>query len=212
VPALKDAKPIELRNSALTGRVHIRWDASKIWIIPVERPEIDIEDARRELARRFLHWLGPATKAGLGRWTGVSPRDASETWKQLENRLVPVQVDGEERFMLARDIDILSDAEPIRGVRLLPLDDPFTKLDKELLVPDARRRAKVLPRWGESPGHIPGAILVDGEIVGAWQRQKRKVTIHPFSTLNARLRDAIEQEALTFPIAGSRPPTVTWAL
>jgi hypothetical protein len=208
---LRDTGPFAVRNSALTGRVHIRWDASNIWIIPVERPDVDVEDARRELARRFLHWFGPATKAGFTRWAGVSPRDASETWKQIEDRLVPVEVEGEQRFMLAADADVLADAEPIRGVRLLPADDPFTKVDKKLLVPDAKRRTIVLPPAGESPGYIPGAVLVDGEIVGAWQRQQRKVTIHPFSRLSSQVREAIEQDALTFPIAGSTAPTVSWA-
>jgi hypothetical protein len=207
---LKHARPIELRNSALTGRVHIRWDASRVWLIPAERPDIDVEDARRELARRFLHWLGPATKADLARWTGVSPRDATETWKQLEDELVPVEVQDQPRFMLATDIEALVAAEPIRGVRLLPADDPFTKVDKMLLVTDAARRARVLPKTGESPGYIPGAILVDGEIVGAWQRQQRKVTIHPFSKPSTRVRDAIESEALTFPIAGQSAASISW--
>jgi hypothetical protein len=207
---LKHAQPIALRYSALTGRVHIRWDASNIWLIPVARPDIDVENARRELARRFLHWLGPATKQSLARWTGVTPRDSAETWKAIEDELVPVEVQGDRRFMLAADIDALEHAQPIRGIRLLPLDDPLTKTDKELLVPDARRRARVLPASGESPGYIPGVVLVDGEIVGGWQRQQRKVTIHPFAKPSARVREAIEREALAFPIAGSSAPRVSW--
>jgi hypothetical protein len=54
------------------------------------------------------------------------------------------------------------------------------------------------------------SILLDGEIVGSWQRQQRKVTIHPWSTLPAAVRDAIEAEALAFPIAGSSKPSVAW--
>ena len=38
--------------------------------------------------------------------------------------------------MLAADVDALLAAEPIAGVRLLPYDDAYTKLDRELLVPD----------------------------------------------------------------------------
>ena len=208
---LKHAQPIQLRNSALTGRVLIRWDASHIWLIPVERPDIDVEDARRELARRFLHWLGPATKQGLARWTGVQLRDATETWTSIEGELVPVEVGGERRFLLEADVEALENAAPIEGVRLLPFDDPFTKLDKELLVHDPGRRAKAVPPSGHSPGYIPGAVLVDGEIVGAWQRQQRKVTIHPFWKPSTALREAIEQEALTFPIEGTSLASVTWA-
>jgi hypothetical protein len=201
-----------LRVSGLTGRVHIRWDASRIWLIPVARPDIDPEDARRELARRFVHWFGPTSKSALARWTGVSGREATDTWKAIEPDLVAVEVAGlaGSRYLLAADADALDGAEPVSGVRLLPYDDPFTKLDHELLIPDDARRERVLPRSGQGKGYIPGAILVDGEIVGGWQRQQRKVTLHPFGTLPARVREAIEEEALTFPIATKSPASVSW--
>ena len=112
--------------------------------------------------------------------------------------------------MLAADVDALVEAEPVRGVRLIPFDDAFTKLDRELLVPDKSLRDRVLPPVGQSLGYIPGAILVDGEIVGAWQRQQRRVTIHPWHRMTEGVRSAIEQEALTMPIAGATEPTVSW--
>ncbi len=210
------AHPTNFRDVALTGRVHIRWNASQIWLIPVDRPEIEVEDARRELARRHLRRFGPTTAARLARWTGVESRDASLTWTSIEDELEAVDIDGldgkaEHRFMLGADVDALLAADPIAGVRLLPYDDAYTKLDRELLVPDAALRARVLPVVGQSTlGHTPGAILVDGEIVGSWQRQQRKVTIHPWSKLSSAVRDVIEAEALAFPVAGSSKPSVAW--
>jgi hypothetical protein len=113
--------------------------------------------------------------------------------------------------MLGSDVDALLAAESIAGVRLLPYDDAYTKLDRELLVPDPALRARVLPLVGQSTlGYAPGAILVDGEIVGAWQRQQRKATIHPWSTLSPAVRDTIEAEALAFPIAGASKASVGW--
>ena len=204
------------RVAAVSGRVHIRWDASNLWLIPVERPEIDVEDARRELAQRFLHWFGPSTKQGFARWAGVQPRDATATWKAIEGELAPVEIAGgsaggsaDSRFVLAADMAALEGAEPISGVRLLPFDDPFTKYDDALLVRDETLRARALPR-GYSRGFIPGTILVDGEIAGVWQRQQRKVRIHPFGNPSARVREAVEREALAFPIAGTSPPSVSW--
>jgi hypothetical protein len=201
-----------LRVSSLTGRVHIRWDAGRIWLIPVERPDIDSEDARRELARRFLHWFGPTTKPALARWTGVPAREATETWKAIEEDLVEVEVASlaGRRFLLAADLEALERADPVSGVRLLPYDDAFTKLDHELLLPDEALRERVLPRTGQGKGYIPGAILVDGEVVGGWQRQQRKVTLHPFGRLPARVRDAIEEEATIFPIEAKSPASVSW--
>jgi hypothetical protein len=208
--------PTNLRDVTFTGRVHIRWNASQIWLVPVDRPGIDAEDARRDLARRHLRWFGPTTAARLARWTGVEARDAAATWSSIEGELEAVEADGldpgtERRFMLASDVEALRAAEPIAGVRLLPYDDAYTKLDRELLVPDPALRARVLPLVGQSTlGHTPGAILLDGEIVGSWQRQQRKVTIHPWSTLAPPIRDAVEAEALAFPIAGSSKPSIGW--
>jgi hypothetical protein len=204
------ADPLHPRASSTTGRVLIRWDTSNIWVIPVERPDMDAEDARRELARRFLHWYGPGTRQRLATWTGVPPGEVRPTWEAIESELAEVHVGGERRFMLTADVEALRGARPLRGVRLLPFDDPFTKLDPGLLVLDEKRRRKVLPR-GYSRGFIPGTILVDGEIVGAWQRQQRKVTIHPFSRLPASTRETVEREALSFPIAGTSESSVTWA-
>lgn len=209
---LGHAHQVGLRVSGLTGRVHIRWDASRIWLIPVERPDIDPEDARCELARRFVHWFGPTTKAALARWTGVPAGEATQTWKAIEADLVEAEVAGlaGRRFMLAADVGAMEQAELVSGVRLLPFDDALTKLDPELLIPDDALRERVLPRTGQGTGYIPGAILVDGEIVGGWQRQQRKVTLHPFGRLPARVREAIEAEALSFPIEAKSPATVSW--
>jgi hypothetical protein len=175
---------------------------------------VDVEDARRELARRFLHWHGPATVRRLAQWTGVPPRDATAMWRSLEPELAPVEIEGidERRFVLAVDLEPLRGAAPIDGVRLLPMDDPWTKYDHDLLIADDASRARALPSVGRSPGYIPGAMLVDGEIVGAWQRQQRKVTLHPFSRrrLGAERRAALEAEALAFPIAGASAPSVSW--
>ena len=203
-----------IRGVAMTGRVLIRWDASNIWLIPVDRPSIDPEDARTELARRFVHWFGPTTKPRLATWTGVTARDATRTWQSIESELTPVETDGVDgtRYLLASDLEAMQSAGPVAGVRLLPYDDPYTKLDTELLVPDADLRRRVFPGLGESKGHIPGAILVDGEVVGSWQRQGRKATLHPWRKLSASARERIEAEALAFPIAGAAAPTVTWDL
>ena len=48
------------RYAALTGTVLIRWGGARqpsVWTVP--RPEVEPLEARAELARRFLHALGP---------------------------------------------------------------------------------------------------------------------------------------------------------
>ncbi|HEX5450788.1 MAG TPA: crosslink repair DNA glycosylase YcaQ family protein [Candidatus Limnocylindrales bacterium] len=220
LPRHLGGRPLRFRSAALTGRIHIRWDATTTWVIPVERPKIEPEDARRELARRFLHWLGPRTVAELARWTGVEPRDAAATWRAIGPELTPVRIEGrhEGRAILAADESSFDasvrareahrDAAPVS--RLLPQDDPYTKLDHAWLLAAEAHRRLALPKVGSSPGYIPGVVLLDGQIVGAWQRQARVVTVRPFRTLDDEAREAIEAEALAVPVAGSAAARVRW--
>jgi hypothetical protein len=195
-------RPLSIRSTAMTGRVLIRWNASNIWLVPIERPEVDAEDARLELARRFMTWFAPQTKKAMARWIGLLPGDASATWKAIEDEFVAVEVDGTPRgYVRECDLDALRTAEPVSGVRLIPQDDPYVKLDTDLAIPDPRPIGK---------GFIVNWVLIDNEIAGIWQRQQRKISIEPWRKLTEAERDAIEQEARTLPIAGEREPQVTW--
>ena len=67
--------PNSLRYAGATGRVRIRWDGARqptIWTVPP--PVIDALDARRELARRWLHVAGPSTPGAFSAWAGIPPR------------------------------------------------------------------------------------------------------------------------------------------
>ena len=203
-----------LRAAAVTGRLHIRWDASTITVIPAEPPDIDAEEARLELARRFLHWHGPAGPLHLARWAGVTREDARATWARLGPELVPVSVAGRARWLLAVDQPALAAAARPTGVRLLPMGDPYLSLDRDLLEPPS-------PPAVRAPAHGPavtrrlrnsltGRLLVDGELVGAWGRVRADVTLAPWQLFSeeAAGRVASEVAALAGPLG--RPPRVRW--
>lgn len=42
------------RAGAATGRYLVRWDARTTELVPIAPPEMDVEDARRDLAHRYL--------------------------------------------------------------------------------------------------------------------------------------------------------------
>jgi Winged helix DNA-binding domain len=91
---------------------------------------------------------------------------------------------------------------PAAPARLLPSGDAYFLLqgdERELLVADAdRRRALWTPRvW-------PGAVLVDGEIVGTWRRSQHTVTIQTWRRLSHGARDAVDAEARSLPVPGIR--------
>ena len=203
--------PNALRYAAPTGRVVIRWDGSRqptVWTVPP--PEVDPGDARLELARRYLHVFGPATPEAFAAWAGITPRLGIAAFDTLRRSLAPVRTPIGEAWILTRDEPaFLAAPGLVAPARLLPSGDAYFLLqgdDRELLVAGAdRRRALWTPRvW-------PGAVLVEGEIVGTWRRAQQTVTIHTWRRLSRAARDAVEAEATSLPLPGLRREiTVRW--
>ena len=202
-----------LRAASATGRYRIRWDARTVAVLPAERPETDPEEARLELARRFLGWHGPATPDRFAWWAGVSRADAAVTWARLGRELVPVAVDGRARYLLARDLTALTRAQPVEGVRFLPPGDPYLLHDRAVLDAEAapaptgdERGGPVTRRLVNS---LAGRILVDGRVAGAWGRERERLAIHVWRAADpARERIAAEAERFAGPIG--RPMRLRW--
>jgi DNA glycosylase AlkZ-like len=137
-----------IKYATTTGTVLIRWDGARaplIWTAPA--PEIDPLEARRELARRYLHVSGPATPEGFALWAGVPEVAARVTFDALRTSLTPVGTPIGDAWILARDEPVMREpAGPTAAARLLPSGDTyylFWGSGRELLVPDAARRAEL---------------------------------------------------------------------
>jgi len=204
--------PNRVRYATTTGTVVLRWDGARqptVRVVPP--PEIDPADARRELARRFLHVFGPATAEDFGVWAGIRTPGAVAVFDELRGSMTPVTTPIGEARMLNSDIDAFQVApEPEMAVRLLPSGDCYFLLQgdqRRLLIPSAEQRQLL---WTSRVW--PGAILADGEIVGTWRRAKHKVTIQAWSDLDHELRERISAEAEALPIPENRGRmTVVWA-
>jgi hypothetical protein len=196
------------RYAAPTGTILIRWEGARqptIWTVP--RPDVDPHEARRELARRYLHVFGPATPASFATWAGIGPAEASSAFDALKRSLTKARTPIGEAWILTRDEPAFrASARPAAAARLLPSGDAYYLLqgaDRELLVPDAKHRGEL---WTSRVW--PGAVLVAGEIVGTWRRAQAKLTITPWGRLGRAMRDAVEAEAETFPLPGIAGRTV----
>jgi len=196
--------PNRLRYAAPTGRVLIRWDGARqptVWT--VSPPDVDPSEARLELARRYLHIFGPATRVAFAQWAGIAPALGRAAFDALAGSLTPVRTPVGDAWILATDEpSFRAAARPIAGVRLLPSGDAYLLLqaaDRELLVSQAdRRRALWTPRvW-------PGGVLVGGELAGTWRRADTDVTIEPWRRLTRVEREAIQDEAESLPLPGVR--------
>lgn len=203
--------PNRLRYAALTGTVLIRWEGARkptVWTVP--RPETEPLEARGELVRRYLRTLGPGTPASFADWAGVGTRAALAAFDALGPSLIAVRTPIGDGFVLAADEPVLRvPAAPTAAARLLPSGDPFYLLqgvDRELLVPDPKQRARL---W--TPRVWPGALLVGGDVAGTWRRAAGVVTIQPWRRLSRAERDAVEDEAAALPLPEAQSaPTVRW--
>jgi len=194
--------PNRLRYAAPTGRVVLRWDGARqptVWMVPA--PDVDLADARLELARRYLHVFGPGSPAAFAQWAGIGPADGRAAFEALADELVPVGTPIGDAWILGRDEPAFQagDGRPA-AARLLPSGDPWFLLqgvDRELLVPDADRRGEL---W--TPRVWPGSVVVAGEVVGTWRRAQAKLSISPWRALSPQERAEVEAEAASLPLPG----------
>ena len=201
----------ELRYATTTGTIAIRWGgarAPEVWAVAA--PEISPADARRELARRYLHVFGPTTANGFARWAGISRRSAADTFDSLDGSLLAVRSPLGDEWLLADDEPTIRAAETAAApARLLPSGDAYFLLDgaeRELLVQREDQRQRL---W--TPRVWPGALLVDGEIRGTWRRAQHTVRIETWTRLSRGACDASEAEAAALPLPGlDRPVEVIW--
>lgn len=201
-----------IRYSAPTGTIAIRWEGARAPVIwAVEADAIDPADARRELARRYLHVFGPTTETSFARWAGVSRRAAGDTFASLEGSLLPVRSPIGDEWLLADDEAAMlgADSSVSTAVRLLPSGDAYFLLDRaerKILLPLAEQREQL---WTSRVW--PGALLAEGEIRGTWRRANEIVRISAWKTLPARTREAVEAEARGLPLPGlEREIEVVW--
>jgi hypothetical protein len=199
-----------LRYAALTGTVVIRWEGARapaVWTVPP--PQLDPGEARLELARRYLHVFGPTTPTAFAQWAGIGPREGASAFGALGSSLTQVRTPIGDAWILSRDEPAFrAAAGPAAPARLLPSGDAYFLLqgaDRELLVPDeSRRRALWTSRvW-------PGALLVEGEVVGTWRRAESTVTVQPWRRLSRAAREAVDAEAEALPLPVQGQIVVRW--
>ncbi len=199
-----------LRSATTTGRVLIRWEGARaptVWTVPT--PGTDPLDARRELARRYLHVFGPGTPASFATWAGIRGPGGRKVFDDLD--LTPVGTPIGDSWILSSDERLMrAPAAPPTAVRFLPSGDAYWLLHdaahRELLVPDPRERAAL---W--TPRVWPGALLVAGELAGTWRRAQGNLSIEPWRRLSKAERATVEAEAASLPLPGlAAPVAVRW--
>ena len=186
-------RPCAFRDKVVFGA---RLDGSPTFTAPARwlgRPLPEHPDGERELVRRFLRCYGPALPSALQSWLGCSPAQAKRLWRGIQGELVPAEVEGKRRWLLAADRERLLHGEENDCIRLLGPHDPYLDLrDRDTVLPDQRLQRQVWRTVGN-----PGAVLHGGRVAGLWsaraQGDRLAVSVTLFEALTSVQRAQLEE-------------------
>ena len=203
-----------MRLSALHGGLRLEAGQTPATLAPLEdRGRISTRPVPAAVSRvltQYLRFNGPATPGDAAGFVGTTKSCLDETWPAAD--VTEIKVDGRSAFVPTDRLSALENPPDPAGVRLLPPLDPYTQgRDKATLVPDKGRAKEVWKILGS-----PGALLVDGEVLGVWRTKaagkRLAFTISEFDPLRRADREAAEEEAARGAAArGYSDISVSWA-
>ena len=164
-----------------------KWSPAGTWL-PDGMPELPAEEARVELARRWLTSFGPGTAADLRWWTGWAAVHVKRALAALKP--VEVDLDGTPGLVLPDDLAPTPPPEP--WVALLPALDPTA-------MGWAGRDWYLGPHAAtlfDRSGNIGPTVWSDGRIVGGWaQRADGQVVYRLLEDVGTEKAAAVEEAA-----------------
>jgi hypothetical protein len=153
------------------------------------RFELERDEARVELLRRYLRAFAPASPGDFKLWLGSS-RAVPQAFAELAGELVEVEP---KRFALAEDVPRL--ATKPTGVKLLPGFDGY------VLHPNTDRPVppEFMPRVSRTAGWISPTVVERGRVVGTWSHAVKggrlALAVEPFASLTKATAAAVAREA-----------------
>ncbi len=192
----------EIRRLPIGGRLDQQSYRYPLWRPnPLARFSASKEEAHTELARRFFGWIGPATTAEFGWFSGLGVKASKAALEPLG--LVPVE-DGGERLLFPADAkEFRSFTAPKRPhYALVSSLDGLFHLRRDvssLLAPEDRKRGVFVERGLEKLGglsDLPSHAIVDrGRLVGLWEYdvETESIAWMTFGVRDRALAEAVER-------------------
>ena len=159
---------------------------------------IEPEVAFQEIARRYLHAYGPLTPRNFARWWNEGRVNvAKRVFKQIEDELEPVDVEGWKAVALRSTVEEMQQSTVSGVVRLLPMFDAYVldigRMGEPILAKQYWKRIFRMQGW------TTAVVLVDGLIKGVWdyktQNTQTTVTVEMFDAPTKSIQQGIEAEA-----------------
>ena len=138
------------------------------WLHQTDSPP----DPGAELAHRYFAAYGPATQSDFRWWSGLPAADARGAMKAVAHDLAEVKVEGQSMWMMSEAVAKIDEvlAGPRAVLRVLGPFDPYVLgyAKRDLGVLD-----HLLKRINAGGGMIRSCVLIDGRLVGTWDRKRR---------------------------------------
>jgi len=147
------------------------------------------EAAAASLVRRYLAAFGPATRADVAQWTGMTLASLEPAFARLPLRRFR---DERGRVLLDNPRAPLPPAGTDAPVRLLPMWDSslLAHDDRSRILPEAHRKTVI-----RKNGDVQQSFLVDGFVAGLWRLEGGRIELEPFEELPRKTLDELAAEA-----------------
>ncbi len=154
-------------------------------------------DPAAELTRRYFAAYGPATQSDFRWWSGLPAADARGAVRAITDELVEVNVEGKPMWMTSEAADRTEQvlAQASHQLRVVGPFDPYLLgyAKRELGVSDV-----LVKKVNAGGGMIRSCVLIDGRLLGTWDRKRRArgfaVTVSAFEALSDQALAQMESE------------------
>ena len=170
------------------GFLHYKVQEKKAFALSPEYVPMDKDAAKREMMRRYLTHIAPATIRDISYFFGYPQRDVKKILESLPVK--SIAVDGSEHFYME---DLLPDYPDIPDCILLAGFDQlmlgYQKTDSVFLLPEYLRGIFNLA------GIVLPAVLLNGTVAGKWRRKGKKLEITCFRRFAKKEMKSVEDLA-----------------
>jgi DNA glycosylase AlkZ-like len=153
----------------------------------------DIDDAGRWAVEAYVRTYGPTSADSVQYYLGAglsAGRKALRGWlDDLSDRLVTVDIDGEDMLLFAGDADDVVSAEVSPTVRMLPAADPW------VMGPGTADPHVVPPANRQPVTRGANLVVARGAVAGTWTRKAGTLTVAWFGEANPPEHDLLVEEA-----------------
>jgi hypothetical protein len=155
------------------------------------------DEALAELMKRYFSTRGPATLQDFTWWSGLTMADAKHGIELIKSGFQQEEMDG-QTYWFSEIIPAIDTRFPM--AYLLPnYDEYFIGFKDRSAIGQVAREANI---GKDDPSVMAHLIILDGQVVGGWQRtlEKSKVTVelNPFTKLTKPEKQAVAESADRF--------------